>query len=348
MFEYIGNVHIHSAYSDGTYEIDKIAKLANKAKLDFIVIADHETLEGLHNGEEGYKHGALTLIGEEVNDTCNHYLALDIDKVVPNNTENPQAVIDEVNAQGGFGIIAHPVEKGSPIYRDGITYNWTDFNVTGFQGIEIWNYLSQWKGGIKNVFLGIYLVFNPHPALHGPYPEVMKWLDELQTQGKQIAVFGGSDAHNVKIGIGPLTLVTFGPYYYSFKCINMHILTTSKLTGEYHQDKKLVYSALRHGNSWVSYDFFKNSKGFRFNLKFGKRSYSMGDMVKYEKGMTFEIKFPYKCKATIIKDGKVWKELHGDNYNIKVTEKGVYRIEAYHKKGLSYRPWIFSNSIWLV
>ena len=40
---------------------------------------------------------------EKVNSTCNHYLGLaHIYKVVPNNAQNTQVVISEVNRQGGF------------------------------------------------------------------------------------------------------------------------------------------------------------------------------------------------------------------------------------------------------
>lgn len=348
MYEYVGNIHMHSKYSDGEYSIQQIAKLAHKAGLDFIVITDHETLEGLHNGEEGYHHKVLTLIGEEVNDTCNHYLALNIYKVVPNNTQNPQVVINEVNRQGGFGIIAHPVEKGSPLYQNGITFNWTDFNVTNFQGIEIWNYLSQWKDGIRGIISGIYLLFFPHKGLTGPYTEVMRWLDELQAKGEPVMVFGGSDAHNTRISLGPLKLATIGPYYYSFRCINMHILTENRLTGVFENDKKEVYSALEKGRSWVGYDFFHNSRGFRFSAKLKELSFPMGTKVNLKPGLYFEIVVPKKAKVIVKKDGTRWKELYGDFFHLNIKEKGVYRVEVYHKHRLSYRPWIFSNSIWII
>lgn len=348
MYEYVGNIHMHSQYSDGEYPIKEIAKLAHKAGLDFIVITDHETLQGLEKGEEGYHHGVLTLIGEEVNDTCNHYLALNIQKVIPNNIENPQTIIDEVNKQGGFGIIAHPVEKGSPLYQNGITFNWTDCKVKNFQGIEIWNYLSQWKDGIRGIFSGICLLFFPHKGLTGPYPEVMQWLDELQAKGEPVMVFGGSDAHNVRIGLGPLKLVTIGPYYYSFKCINMHILTENKLIGDLDSDKREVYSALEKGRAWVGYDYFYNSKGFRFSAIINSQSFPMGAKVKLKPGLYLEIAVPRKAKVIIMKDGIKWKELYGDFWQIGVKEKGVYRVEVYHKHRFSYRPWIFSNSIWIV
>lgn len=348
MYEYIGNIHIHSTYSDGGYNIDKIAKLASRANLDFIIITDHETLKGLDNGEEGYKYKVLTLIGEEINDTSNHYLALNIKEVIPNNTKNPQVVINEVNEQGGFGIIAHPVEKGSPLYKNGITYNWTDYNVTNFQGIEIWNYLSQWKDGIRGILSGLYLLINPHPALIGPYPVVMEWLDKLQKAGEKIMIYGGSDAHNTKIKLGPIILSNIGSYYHAFKCINMHILLENKLTRNFIIDKKSIYHALLSGNAWVSYDYYKNSKGFRFILKTTDKTYHTGSEVKLAKDMNFIIKIPSKAKVLIMKNGAEWKILDGDYFIIEVKEKGVYRLEVYHKHGRRWYPWIYSNSIWIV
>lgn len=348
MYEYIGNLHIHSTYSDGGENIDKIAKKARKAGLDFIILTDHETLKGLKNGEEGYKYGVLTLIGQEVNDTCNHYLALDTDEVIANNTENPQLVIDKVNEAGGFGVIAHPLEKGSPLYRNGITFNWTDFNVTGFQGIEVWNYLSQWKDGIRGMLSGLYLLINPHLALSGPYPEVMDWLDELQEKGEKVMLYGGSDAHNQKIKLGPITILTIGAYYHSFKCINMHVLLDKKLSHNFTTDKNNIYNALKSGHSWVSYDYFINSKGFRFILKTKSKTYLIGSRVNLELGMFFIIKLPKLAKLLVIKDGEVWRNIIGDYFVIKVEEIGVYRLEVYHQYGKSWRPWIFTNSFWLV
>ncbi len=47
-------------------------------------------------------------------------------------------------------------------------------------------------------------------------------------------------------------------------------------------------------------------------------------------------------------NGKQIKQIYGDYSIIKVEQTGVYRVEAYHKHGKTWRPWIYSNSIWLV
>ncbi|QGT99126.1 hypothetical protein SYNTR_0533 [Candidatus Syntrophocurvum alkaliphilum] len=344
MFEYQGNIHIHSKYSDGEGTIKEIAKAANNASLDFIVITDHFNLDGLKNNQEGYVNHVLVLVGMECNDTANHYLALNIDKVIPNNVDKPQKVIDEVNAQKGIGIIAHPIEKGSHLYENNKTYEWKDWNVNNFQGIEVWNYLSQWRDGINNIFKAIYLYFYPHAALKGPYKEIMKIYDEFQKKGSEVCLYGGSDAHGTTVKIGPVKL-TISDYEFSFKCINTHILTTKKLRRNLAEDKLLIYEALKNGSSWISYDYFKNSSGFRFKLNALEKTWYMGEKAKYEKNMYITVKTPYKAKVNILKDGEIVHVSKGKKHIYNNITPGTYRVECYHKHLLGYRPWIYSNSI---
>ncbi|NLJ72017.1 MAG: hypothetical protein GX333_03260, partial [Syntrophomonadaceae bacterium] len=157
-----------------------------------------------------------------------------------------------------------------------------------------------------------------------------------------------SDAHNQKIKLGPITILTIGAYYHSFKCINMHVLLDKKLSHNFTTDKNNIYNALKSGHSWVSYDYFINSKGFRFILKTKSKTYLIGSRVNLELGMFFIIKLPKLAKLLVIKDGEVWRNIIGDYFVIKVEEIGVYRLEVYHQYGKSWRPWIFTNSFWLV
>ena len=52
MFEYVGSVHMHSTFSDGTGEVPDIAKFADEVGLDFIMLTDHNTLRAMHEGYE--------------------------------------------------------------------------------------------------------------------------------------------------------------------------------------------------------------------------------------------------------------------------------------------------------
>ena len=185
MHEYVGNVHLHSTYSDGALTISKIAKIGARNGLDFLIITDHQTLAGLEQEQEGYYDKTLVLVGMEVNEHSHHYLALNIDKVVPDNEKQPQQVIDEVNQQKGIGIIAHPVEKGSKFYHNGLVFEWTDWSVQGFQGIEIWNYLSRWRDQLTNIISGLRFIIRPSVSLHkGPYRQTLDILDGYQSRGQ--------------------------------------------------------------------------------------------------------------------------------------------------------------------
>lgn len=347
LHEYIGNIHIHSHYSDGTGTIKGIAEVAQKTGLDFIVITDHENIRSLKNGEEGYYGKVLVLIGMEINDTSCHYLALNINEEIENNTDNPQEVIDDVNKQGGIGIIAHPFEKGSPFYENGMTFNWNNWDVRDFQGIEVWNLVSGWKDNIDSVMRGIFLLFFPGFCITGPNHKALSKLDAFQLEGKRIVAFGGSDAHNAKLRLGFFPVVV-GSYLKAFRSINMHILLENRLMGDFEKDKKMIYNALLEGKSWIADDYWRNSRGFSFKLAHEDEEWTIGDEVKYRKGMYIKVFTPAKGRVRLIHNGNIAAVSKGREHVFKDIDKGVYRIEADYLRWGRYYPWIYSNSIFLV
>ncbi|MDD3270843.1 MAG: CehA/McbA family metallohydrolase [Syntrophomonadaceae bacterium] len=346
MFEYKGHVHIHSRYSDGGGKVKQIAAWAAKAGLDFIVLTDHCNLDGLYEGEEGYQSGVLVMIGMEVNDECNHYLALGVKEVVANNDLNPQAVIDEVNSQKGIGIIAHPFEKGSPYYQKGRTYEWKDWSVSGFQGIEIWNYLSQFRDACTSILKSIYLLFNPVAGLSRPCSRALNTLDQLQARGQKVFAYGGSDAHGIRIKVGRIP-VRVSPYYLCFKLINMHILCKRKLSGNLQLDKEQIYEALSEGRSWIACDYYQPSDGFRFELHNDNESWPVGSSVKITADLKFTVKTPAPARVVLLHNGRYQEVSQGKSHFFTDLQPGVYRVEAYLKDKYRYRPWIYTNPIWI-
>jgi len=50
----------------------------------------------------------------------------------------------------------------------------------------------------------------------------------------------------------------------------------------------------------------------------------------------------------IIKDGFIFKKGYGSALTIRIDEGGVYRVEVLRKSRIfGWRPWIFSNPIYL-
>src|SRR2546429_9161296 len=83
-------IHLHSTYSDGTGTVPQIARAAEKAGVDVVLLTDHDTLEAKRRGEEGWYGDALVLVGEEVSPADGDpFFAFGIDKVINRTLSGP-------------------------------------------------------------------------------------------------------------------------------------------------------------------------------------------------------------------------------------------------------------------
>ncbi|WP_366924807.1 PHP domain-containing protein [Metallumcola ferriviriculae] len=345
VYEYTGNLHVHSTYSDGSGDIPEIAAAAGKAGIDFVGINDHHTLAGMKDGLEGWRDGVLILVGMENNHNNHHYLSYGASTEVPDNTDNPQKVIDAVNAQHGIGFIAHPFEKGSRMVFGGHAYTWDDWSVKGYTGISIWNYSSQWRDGATGLVQALYnLYLKPHRPITGPCSEALAKLDEVAQQ-RRITAIGGSDAHAVKIKYGPLSPCIF-PYQFLFRTVNTHVLLDSPLTGDVEIDKVKIYRALAEGKCFVAFDFYKPTKGFRYWAVNGERLLSMGQAVDFSGGWEMKAELPDKGDISIIRNGHVVIQETGRSVKMLVEKPGAYRLAVRQRRGLGSLPWIYSNYLY--
>lgn len=344
VYEYVGNIHLHTTYSDGSSPVDSIVRAAAQAGLDFLIITDHNTLRG--KDEEGYHEGVLVLVGMELNFRRNHYLVLNVSEPIPSNDKDPQIIINEVRRRGGIGFIAHPVERGSPFYEDGVTYPWTRWDANGFTGIEIWNRLSQWRDGLQSFGKAAYLtVVNPHAALVGPYPEVLSRWDELLQQGMVVAI-GGSDCHGVNLKLGPIKLA-IDDYYLAFRSVNTHILSHRPLVGSLKPDARVIYDCLLKGSCFVAYDFFMPARGFLFWAQDRYRTALMGESIAFTPELSLHARTPFPARVDIIRNGAVCWRSYGRYHSLNDVTPGVYRLEVWHKLRGQLRPWIYSNPIFV-
>lgn len=354
LHEYAGNMHMHTPYSDGSGYHAEIAEAALQAGLDYIIITDHDVWVNGMQGMYGRRpdRRLLVLIGEEVHDMrrdpqSNHLLVFGAEAELAQCASEPQALIDAVRERGGICFLAHPVEVPAPAFHEP-EISWVDWDIEGFTGIELWNYMSEFKSHLTSKVAGLRAALNPARFISGPAKETLALWDGLLRQGQKVYAIGNSDAHANRYSLGPIKRVIF-PYEFLFRCVNTHILTPHQFNGEYEHDRQIVLNALANGSCFVGYDLPAPTRGFRFSAQ-GHRSFaSMGGRIRMGHGVTLQVACPQVCDIRLLRDGEVVdREKDATHRTYTATKPGVYRVEAYiNFKGRS-RGWIYSNPIWVV
>jgi len=352
MQELIVNLHMHTTYSDGSGKHADIARAGLKAGLDVAIVTDHNVLV---NNLEGYfrENGRqlLLLIGEEIHDQTrdpqkNHVLAFGHKRELAIYAIDPQNLIDQIRNNGGLAFLAHPYEYSLPLFNED-EIGWVSWEVHRFHGIELWNGLSELKAVIHSRLQAVFYAFFPEFIARGPEPETLRKWDELLAKGDQIIAIGGSDAHRLKIRMGPFRKTIF-PYEFHFRTINTHLLTPQPLSGELIQDRQMILEALRQGHAFIGYDLPASAKGFRFTAQGKEQTAIQGDEIRLNGGVTLQIKLPDRCECHLLQDGNVIRRWVNREVCTHIAAKpGVYRVECYiHYLG-KRRGWIFSNPIYI-
>jgi len=346
-FEYVGNLHIHSRYSDGAGSVAEIARSAKGTLLDFIVLNDHDYMtDSLHLDEEGFYQDLLVLMGLEIGGRYHHYLALDLKDKFDAKSYGPQAVIDRVNGQGGFGFLAHPFEKGMPFHEKSVAYTWNDLSVTGYTGISIWNYTSRWKERVKTPLHGLFFLLFKTATLKGPSRKTVTFWDAL-CQERRVVAIGGSDAHGTLFRWGPLSIRPF-TYRYLLNSITVHLLMENPLPKNLLEAKKTIYTNLKDGRLFIVHENLAPGKGFRFHYQSEDGVYlTMGGERVFVPGILF-ITTPRRAEIRLLQNGSIIGRWRGCKASFPIRERGVYRVEVYFRHFFfGWRPWIFSNPIYL-
>ncbi len=348
MHEIVANPHAHTGYSDGVWYHSQIAQAAAEAGIDLVVFTDHNVWV---DDVEGYYDNVLVLVGEEVHDVqrlpqCNHLLIYGAESEMAPQPEDAQQLIDAVREKAGLCFLSHPVERSSPLDPALAAIPWDDWEINGYTGIELWNYMSEFKGLTQTRLSALIYAFKPELGISGPFKHTIRLWDRILAEGRRVVAIGGSDAHGNVYSLGPLSRVIF-PYRYLFGCVNTHILLPSTLTRDLAADKVVIYEALRRGHCFVGYDALGSTRGFQFNARSGSNSAIMGDELKREAALIFQVETPAPADIRLLCDGKIVARSQGRRLDYTTSLAGVYRVEAYQRYLLRRRAWIFSNPIYV-
>lgn len=342
-----GNLHMHTTASDGTVSHGELARIAREAGLDYIIITDHNVYQP---GLDGWFDEILVLVAEEVHDPgrkpeASHTICFGIAEDVSRYAADPQRLIDAVTSQGGFCHLAHPYERDTAEFVDEPNISWRDWQVTGFAGIELWNYMSEFKSVLRHKATAIVYAYLPALAIKGPYPETLRKWDELLAT-RPVSVFGGSDAHGTVYRLGPLSR-PIQPYGYLFRCINTHLLTERPLTGDLDSDKPRIFEALKAGRGFLGNERLGSVEGFCFCARSGDSEAIMGEVLRLERAVELRVVSPASATLRILRDGQIIAESRGKELALLSRQVGVYRAEAHRRFAGRRRSWIYSNPIYV-
>lgn len=340
-YEYVGALHVHTKYSDGSGSIKKIIKSAKETGLDYVIISDHNNIKAKKDALEGWHNGVLLLVGEEIGiKRTEHYLAIGIDDpIVPDKDDDIRRSIEIVKLMGGFGFIAHPYGIKKKQFKLKIP-QWDYWDDPNYDGIEIWSYMHDWSHNV-NLFNIIYYYINPRKAIDGPPENILKKWDEL-CQKRRVVGIGVLDVHAKYLF--PFFMFQFLSYKRAFRSIRTHILTPSKLNPNINESKSTVYNSLKEGNCFFADDYLADSKGFRFSANLDRKKLIMGEEYKMPEKAELLIETPSPSKIILIKDGKIFLEKNNSCFlTAEIGNSGVYRVEV----KINDRPWIYSNPIYL-
>ncbi len=343
-----GNIHIHTVHSDGTGRVEDVARAAVEAGLDFAIITDHNAW---HPEQAGWHDRTLILVGEELHDPArpqaNHLLALGVAQDLAPREDVPDAGslqqrIDAVRAAGGLAFLAHPIDR-SGAYADEPEIRWVDRDATGFHGIELWNYMSEFKSHVRSRLTALLYAHWPALAMRGPYPETLQLWDAL-LEREMIYAIAGSDAHARSYSMGPIRRTVFS-YRHLFRAANTHLLLREPWTGRLPDDEALVYEALGKGRGWVANDALAPTEGTLLVAVDGTNGYTFGETVRATGPVWFRAQIPARGDMRLIHNGAPVARWRGRSLELRAQAPGVYRLEVYRRYLGRQRGWIFGNPI---
>jgi hypothetical protein len=171
-YQYTGQLETQSEGAGGSDPASVVEEAYRDAGYDFVALAGHSALVP-DPGVAGILH--ISDCEEHFAD-YGHIVAVDIQALVPLDAD-PQEALDDIIAQGGVAIMAHPNFSGASWTNEELT------TLTGYHAVEI-----------KNSY-----VIHQEGEANGT--AIAKW-DMLLSAGRRVWAVGTDDAHDIVIDGG--------------------------------------------------------------------------------------------------------------------------------------------------
>jgi hypothetical protein len=302
----------------------KLAELARTAQIDFVSLADYAKPDS-DFGIGGFTSSVLFIPGAtfKIGREGAEIVALNVTRPIDYGDES-SAIIGRIHDQRGIAIAAN-LSK----FKSSDDYALAD-------AVETYNIDRTWNAQSP---LGVYLrsVFFSADRLFGSLdirPDADLASYDRMTSGARVTLLAG-------LGAAPDLAVMgthAGTLEQLFEIYTTHILATERQVDP-------IIDALKHGHSYVSFDFLGYVPSFAFFAQVGDRKIMMGDEIASSSGLKLKVEMPATAdKVVIVGNGAEAASAENvSNFAFTPTAPGPYRVEAYR----GGHPWIYSNPIYV-
>jgi hypothetical protein len=376
--DYRANLHVHSLLShDSRGKPEEIIAAAKKVGTKVILFSEHpaDHYDFVTDGHQGLRDGVLLIPGAETKGL----LAFPKESVKEFLQAPTQEFSDIVTRRGGMTFLSH-LEERMDLNLGGITGNEIYNTHADFKTEK--RLIANLKNPLWLVQSGDVFQKYPREAISAlqDYPEdyLRRW-DELCLAFPHCGV-SANDAHQntgivIKLADSGKVLVedpignklleldaaiagavmpsikTAKPgdelyrlqldyYENSLALVGTHLLMKE-------HTKEAVWDALQNSRAYVAFDWIADATGFDFALHSDDVRHEMGSRVESSKNMSLRAQAPLKAHWRLIRSGKLTAEANGNTFDYKITEPGVYRIEAWLDVAGESRIWVLSNPIYV-
>jgi hypothetical protein len=354
--DFPGVFHVHSSlggHSPGTLE--EIVAAARQNRLAFVVMTEHPaggvntagaTLRGMHEGVVFLGGSELVAAGGQ-----RLFVAPGLAHPAPAADRTPiTELIRRANSEGRLSAIGYPEQV-------------RDWDFAGFDAIEVYNLFTNTKeiSYPRLLFDGLWS-YRGYPDLlfatfyARPETALRKWDELTAAGGVRLTALAGNDSHaNVGFRLGgrdgraPLFKFYLDPYERSFRVVRNRVLLRRGAA----PTAENLLEALRTGRSYIGFDLFGDTGGFRFTATTGAEQKTMGDELRLPEGGAARLSARAAVKARFVfyRDGRQIRESSDtEAADLLVNERGVYRVEVYLDslgELLEGKPWIISNPVYV-
>ena len=340
-----GAVHVHTCtYSDGLGTVEDVMEAARAAGIDFVVLADHNTVGAQRDGwpQRFASCPPHLIVADEITVAGGRFL---LGFRLPSDFEFPvdqpaQVAVDAIRDAGGVAMVSLPFDMKHP---------WEDWDVDGCSGLEVLNLSTTARGHINLLSLawliplwrtkGTGAVLNAIAAR--PDAALRRW-DQWLAKGLRTVGLGALDAHaQMKILARKVSIPT---YEESFRALTTHVWVHPGSDPV----PDAIEDALLAGRSYFAFDSIGGGATLWFGTEDGVLPGGTAAV-----GTRLWAKAPAGTFLRLLHDGRLAASSRDGSLEHRTTVPGAYRLEASRVGAwlgpfaIGARPWAFTNPIFV-